>query len=75
MLTQGFLKVKNQAQITNLFLCYLRNQYAIVEWPLFDAPASTLNMLLLVYLTAVACITFEQWRSQGLPGWATRPPG
>ena len=39
MLAHGFLRVKGQAQITKMLLFVSwRNQYAITEWPLFDAP-------------------------------------
>ena len=36
------------------------NKYAIIEWPLFDAPTSTHGvLLLLVYLGALAYISVE----------------
>ena len=42
MLAQGFLRVKGQVQITKCyFFVSWRNKYAIIEWPLFDAPTST----------------------------------
>ena len=37
-----------------------RNKYAIIEWPLFDAPKSTHGvLLLLVYLGTVVYISVE----------------
>ena len=38
-----------------------RNQYAIIEWPLFDAPTSTHGVFtsLIVYLGVVAYISEE----------------
>ena len=43
MLAQGFLRIKGQAQklLTKMLLFVSwRKKYAIIEWPLFDAPTS-----------------------------------
>ena len=49
-----------------------RNKYAIIEWPLFDAPKSMVSLLLLVYLGTVVYISVEInlgsfWRRDILP--------
>ena len=42
------------------------NKYAIIEWPLFDAPTNPwCFLLLLVYLGAVAYISVEVWAHVG----------
>ena len=59
-LAQGFffgLKVKHYSEIAAFYDIVW---YAIVEWPLFDAPSSTYGVLTsLVHLSAVAYISVE----------------
>ena len=60
ILAQGYFtgsKVKHYSQIATF---YDSVWYAIVEWPLFDAPSSTHGVFTsLVYLSAVAYISVE----------------
>ena len=63
MLAQGFLRVKGQAQITKCyFFLSWRNKYAIIEWPLFDAPTSTHGVFTSFSLPQYCCLHF--WRNK-----------
>ena len=50
-----------------LFFLSRHNQYALIEWPLFDASTSTHGVFLLrlVYQSAAACISEEINLAQG----------
>ena len=41
MLAQGLLRVKSQAKISKCYFFVSWRNYAIIEWPPFDAPTST----------------------------------
>ena len=59
---RDILRVKGQALFTNCNFLWLFVQmwYAIIEWPLFDAPSSTHCVFTsLVYLSAIAYISLE----------------
>ena len=62
MLAQGFLRGQRSSKnLKMLLFVSWRNKYAIIEWPLFDAPTSTHGVffLFLVYLGTVAYISVE----------------
>ena len=60
--SQGFLRVKSQAKITKMLLFVSwRNKYAIIEWPLFDAPTSTHGVFTPFSLPQYCCLHF--WRN------------
>ena len=58
MLAQGFLRVKGQAKIKMLLFVSWRNKYAIIEWPLFDAPTSTHGVFTSFRLSGFCCLHF-----------------
>ena len=63
MLAQGFLRVKGQAQNHKILLFVSwRNKYAIIEWPLFDAPTSTHGVFTSFSLSQYCCLHF--WKNK-----------
>ena len=63
MLAQGFLSVKGQAQITKCyFLWGWRNKYAIIEWPLFDAPTSIHSIFTSFSISQYCCL--HLWKNK-----------
>ena len=59
MLAQGFLRVKGQVKITKCyFFVSWRNKYAIIEWPLFDAPTSTHGVFTSFSFSRYRCLHF-----------------
>ena len=60
ILAQGYFTGQRSSIIHVLQLLFMTVWYAIVEWPLFDAPSSTHGVFTsLVYLSAVAYISVE----------------
>ena len=59
MLAQGFLRVKGQAQITKCYFLWVDAWiYAIIEWPLFDAPTSIHGVFTSFSISQYCCLHF-----------------
>ena len=59
MLAQGFLKGQKSSKIHKMLLFVSwRNKYAIIEWPLFDAPTSTHGVITSFSLSRCCCLHF-----------------